>query len=207
MKAMETDLAGTVHPVQARLKSARQMLRQSRALARNAIRELRTEAVPAGMEGLIEGLQRVAAGWNHSGALKVALEIAGERRALPPRVEHHLLGIGMEAVTNAVKHGRAEAIRIEVAFRAGEVALRVEDDGAGFDPAQQLEHASGCFGLLGMRERARELRGELRITSEPGRGTVVSVTAPAPASVEPMTAASQNPFPGFPVPAAARSRA
>ena len=193
MKAMETDLGDTAHPARARLQSARQMLRQSRALARNAIRELRAEAVPARLEGLLDGLKRMADSWNQSGALRIALHVQGEPRALPASVGHHLLGIGTEAITNAVKHGRAESIRIEVDLRAtAEVVLRIRDDGAGFDPAQQLERTSGCFGLLGMRERAREVRGDLRIMSSPGQGTEVVVCAPlgGPAPV----AGSRNPF-------------
>ena len=81
-------------------------------------------------------------------------------------------------MTNAVKHGRAEAIHVELTFRSTGLTLRIKDDGSGFDPAQHLEQASGCFGLLGMRERTRELRGELQIQSQPGQGTEVIVTAP-----------------------------
>ncbi|MDO8540018.1 MAG: histidine kinase [Opitutaceae bacterium] len=180
MKAMETDLNGTTHPVRARLQFARQMLRQSRALARNAIRELREEAVPARLEGLVAGLQRIAGSWNHSGALSVDIQVSGTVRSLPPRLENHLLGIGTEAMTNAVKHGRAETIHVQLDFRAAEVSLRIIDNGAGFEPAEQLDQSSGCFGLLGMRERAREIRGELRIESGAGRGTEILVTAPAP---------------------------
>jgi len=178
MKAMETDLAANPHPARSRLQFARQMLRQSRALARNAIRELRSEATPARFEGLIDGLKRVADSWNHSGALTVEVRITGTPVTLSSRIEHHLLGIGTEAMTNAVKHGRAETIRVEIEFRAAEVVLRISDNGAGFDPAQHLEQASGCFGLLGMRERAREIRGELNFISRPGNGTIVIVTAP-----------------------------
>jgi signal transduction histidine kinase len=178
MKALETDLNQTPHPARSRLHAARQMLRQSRALARNAIRELRAETLPSRLEGLIDGLKRVADSWNQSGALTVRVEIVGRPRPLPAPLENHLLGIGTEAMTNAVKHGRAEAIQVEVSFRPAEIALRVSDNGTGFDPAQELEQASGCFGLLGMRERAREVRGELRIQSEPGQGTEVIVTAP-----------------------------
>jgi signal transduction histidine kinase len=178
MKAMETDLADTPHPARSRLHFARQMLRQSRALARNAIRELRSETVPGRLEGLIDGLKRVAGDWNHSGALRVNLEISGHVRALPLRIEHHLLGIGTEAMTNSVKHGRAEAIDVRVNFGAGEISVSIKDNGVGFDPAQHLEQVSGCFGLLGMRERAREVRGEVRIESRPGQGTEVVVTAP-----------------------------
>jgi signal transduction histidine kinase len=179
MKAMETDLGQTPHPVSERLQFARQMLRQSRALARNAIRELRSETIPSGLEGLVDGLKRVANGWNHSGALTVEIHVAGKARPLSPRLEQHLLGIGTEAMTNAVKHGRADAIHVEVDFRPADVAIRIKDNGAGFDPAQHLERASGCFGLIGMRERVREFCGEIRILSQPGHGAEIVVIAPA----------------------------
>ena len=182
MKAMETDLAGTPHPVRSRLQFARQMLRQSRALARNAIREMRAETVPGRLEGLIDGLKRVAGDWNHSGALRVDLRVTGRVRPLPGRVEHHLLGIGTEAMTNAVKHGRAEAIEVEVDYGDTAIAVRIRDNGVGFEPEQHLQEASGCFGLIGMRERAREVRGELRIQSQPGQGAEVTVTAPIEAA-------------------------
>ena len=178
MKAMETDLDTAPQAARSRLQFARQMLRQSRALARNAIRELRAEAVPGRQEALLDGLKRVADSWNHSGALAVDLEVTGRVRPLVSRVEHHLLGIGTEAITNAVKHGRAAAIRVRVHFASAEIQLAIKDNGIGFEPAQQLERASGCFGLLGMRERARELGGEISIHSQPQAGAEVIVTAP-----------------------------
>lgn len=178
MKAMETDLNGAPHPVSSRLQFARQMLRQSRALARNAIRELRMEAAPSRLEGLVDGIQRIAASWNHSGAIEVKAAVVGQPRALPPPLESQLLGIATEAMTNAVKHAQAKAIHVEIVYTAQQVAVRIKDDGVGFDPARQLEHTSGCFGLIGMRERAREICGDLRIDSEPGRGTAVVVTVP-----------------------------
>lgn len=183
MKAIETELDGSPHPVRSRLQQARQMLRQSRALAHNAIRELRSEVTAPRHEGLTEGLRRVADSWNQSGALRVDVRIAGHPRSLAPRLENHLLGIGTEAMTNAVKHGRANAIQVELDFRSAEVALRVKDNGTGFDPQHQLEQSSGCFGLIGMRERAREVGGQIRILSEPGRGTEVSVAAPCGAGI------------------------
>jgi len=178
MKAMETDLDGTPQQVRSRLQYARQMLRQSRALARTAIRELRSEAIPTQVDGLVEGLHHVAEAWNRSGALRVQVKVMGELRPLSPRVEHHLLRIGTEAMINAVKHGRAPAVEVEVDFGPSEVLLRVKDNGAGFDPTGQLDKANGCFGLLGMRERAREVGGHIRIHSQPGHGTEIYVAAP-----------------------------
>jgi signal transduction histidine kinase len=178
MKAMETDFAGAHHPAHERLKSARRMLRQSRALARNAIQEMRSEtAVPRG-EGLVAGLRRVAEGWNRSGALGVELRFLGDIRPLPVRLENHLLGIGTEAMTNAVKHGRADAIEVELDYRAKDVVLRIKDNGTGFDTTHVLAQTNRCFGLIGMRERARELCGEIRIASRPGEGAEILVTVP-----------------------------
>jgi signal transduction histidine kinase len=65
-----------------------------------------------------------------------------------------------------------------VEYRAGEVVMRIIDNGVGFEPSEDLDQAHGCFGLLGMRERAREIRGELQILSQPGQGTEIIVTAP-----------------------------
>jgi signal transduction histidine kinase len=186
MKALETDLDGAPHPAKSRLQFARQILRQSRALAHHAIRELRSEATTPRIEGLVEGVKRIANAWNHSGALTVETQVAGSPRRLPARVENHLIGISREAMTNAVKHGRAGKIRIELDFRAAEVGLRIVDDGEGFDPAEPLEKSSGCFGLLGMRERAREVGGEIRIRSQPGNGAEIFVTAPIPGETEPV---------------------
>lgn len=192
MKAVETDLDSAPEAVRSRLQFARKMLRQSRALARNAIRELRSEAVPGRSEGLLDGLKRITHAWNHSGALDVNLEITGVPRPLPLRVEHHLLGIGTEAITNAVKHGSAEAICVRVNFGPDALRMTIEDNGHGFEAAQQLGRASGCFGLLGMRERTREIGGELRIESRPERttGTEVTVTLPLAALLTPAPAAA-----------------
>jgi signal transduction histidine kinase len=180
MKAVETDLDGSPEAVRPRLHYARQMLRHSRALARNAIRELRSESVPGRSEGLLDGFRRVTDSWNHSGALQVELQISGRSRPLEPGVEHHLLGIGTEAITNAVKHGHPTNIRVCLAFQASEIVLSVTDDGGGFEPRRELAQSSGRFGLIGMQERVRELGGTLRIESQPAAGASVVVTVPIP---------------------------
>jgi signal transduction histidine kinase len=84
-----------------------------------------------------------------------------------------IVHITREAVTNAVKHGRAA--RIEVTLECPEEwRLRVSDDGCGFD-AQQ---ASQGFGLQSMRRQAHALGGRLRVTSGSGEGTTVEALLP-----------------------------
>lgn len=178
MKAMETDLVQAPERVHSRLQFARQMLRHSRALARNAIRELRSETISARPEGLVDGLNQVANSWNCAGTLVVEVRVIGKARPLPDRLEQHLLRIGTEAITNAVKHGRADAIVATLEFHSNEIVVRVSDNGVGFDPLLQIERSSGGFGLIGMRERVREIEGVIQINSRIGHGATVVVTAP-----------------------------
>lgn len=78
------------------------------------------------------------------------------------------LQIVREAVSNALRHGRPSHLRVELADDDGGVALRVEDDGQGFDPAQGRP---GGHGLANMRSRAEADGGELQVESNPGGGT------------------------------------
>jgi signal transduction histidine kinase len=84
-----------------------------------------------------------------------------------------------EALANAVRHAGASHIAVDVRF-GDEVRIEVADDGDGFPAGvdvARLERGGG-MGLIGMRERAAEAGGELRIASRPGRGTAVRVTVP-----------------------------
>jgi signal transduction histidine kinase len=87
--------------------------------------------------------------------------------------QEQLLRIVREAVTNAVRHGSANIVRVEFSNGQG-LHLRIEDDGVGFDPAGV--HPNG-FGLIGMRERAAALGGQLFIAST-AEGTEIEVVLP-----------------------------
>ena len=83
-----------------------------------------------------------------------------------------LLRISREAIANAVRHGRARTISVQL--REGEsVWLRVTDDGDGFDLS--APRSSQSFGLTSMRERAESLGGRFEISSTPGAGTTIEV--------------------------------
>jgi two-component system sensor histidine kinase DegS len=68
-------------------------------------------------------------------------------------------------------------VRLE--FGEKQLRLLVRDDGSGFDTANPPS-GSGGFGLMAMRERAAELKGELKVNSSPGQGTEVIFTVPLP---------------------------
>ncbi len=88
---------------------------------------------------------------------------------LPAARAEALVRIACEAVTNAARHSGAGRVRLNVERDGPRVRLRVSDRGRGFDT---MVPGSG-FGLVSMRERARSVGGELRISSAPGRGSKV----------------------------------
>jgi signal transduction histidine kinase len=87
--------------------------------------------------------------------------------------------IAQEAAVNARKHARASRVRISIADERGGIALRVADDGAGFDPKADLD-GGGTYhvGLSAMRERAAIAGGTFHILASPGHGTRVEVWVP-----------------------------
>jgi signal transduction histidine kinase/ligand-binding sensor domain-containing protein len=79
-----------------------------------------------------------------------------------------------EVLHNVARHARATAVTIGVTGDDGRLSVRVEDDGVGFDAGRD----GNGFGLQSLRRRVQELDGEFRIESEPGRGTIVLISAP-----------------------------
>jgi signal transduction histidine kinase len=88
-----------------------------------------------------------------------------------------LFRVAQEAMNNAVRHGRANAITVLLSPRDSGLQLAVSDNGSGFDPERSRKRAS--LGLASMRERVRLLHGRLDIESTPGRGTTVVAWVPA----------------------------
>jgi signal transduction histidine kinase len=91
-----------------------------------------------------------------------------------PEQRHALVRITREAVSNAVRHGKADSIRLRLFSEHGRRLLLVEDDGTGFDATTPSGPTDG-YGLTSMRERALTLPASFAIDSVPGRGTVVGV--------------------------------
>jgi len=119
-----------------------------------------------------------------SGESGVTVEVAAEEIAwLAGDAARELAWIAREALRNVGRHA-AGASKVVVRLRPlGERAvLTVADDGPGFEVPDDLAElqAGRHYGLVGMRERARLVGGDLSVESEPGDGTIVSAWVPAP---------------------------
>jgi signal transduction histidine kinase len=157
---------------------ARDQLGHLQELTRTAMLEMRSlifELRPAELEteGLAAALRKHVDVLRRLHTQEIEVEVDGERR-LPPDVEKGLLRIAQEALGNALRHSGAQHVTLRLAARDSLVALRVADDGRGFDP-EEAATRSRRLGLTSMRERAEALGGTLQIESTQGEGTTIEV--------------------------------
>src|SRR5438874_2488599 len=156
-----------------RLERALSMARENLEEARRSVLDLRTTSQLAGRP-LSEALAALARTFTSDTGIAVRVQADGSLR-LPIRTEAELFRIAQEALTNVRKHARARSVKVELRRRSHMVALSVKDDGHGF--ALREVHGDGQ-GLIGMRERARLLDGQLQIRSRQGEGTTVTARVP-----------------------------
>jgi nitrate/nitrite-specific signal transduction histidine kinase len=144
--------------------------------ARQSIWDLRSPTLE--IRDLAVALQNVA---KHAGAgeeVAFQFSVRGAPRPCTPKIEEQLLRIGQEAVVNAVRHGRAHQVNMELRYARASVALRVSDNGCGFDPDRFARNPNGHCGLISMKERAADIGGTLTIVSSAAQGTEVEMTVP-----------------------------
>jgi signal transduction histidine kinase/ligand-binding sensor domain-containing protein len=176
LDAVALTLNGHMDLARKHLEVARKMVRHSLTEARRSVMDLRASALEG--HDLPAALSQAAREWTAGSPVHVEVDVEGENRKLPEETEQHLLRIAQEAVTNAVKHSHASQVRIHLAMARRKLSLQVADNGQGFEQHDAFSEVGGHFGLLGMRERAERLGGELQLHSEPGHGTQVEVTVP-----------------------------
>ena len=176
LEAVAGSLQASPEAARQSLDVARLMLRYSQEEARRSVMDLRSQALES--RDLAGALTDLARQMTSGTTARAEVRIEGWPQRLDASAEHHLLRIGLEALTNAIKHSAAQQVNITLKFRADDTELVVEDNGCGFDLAAQ-DPTGAHFGLLGIRERVDKLGGVLQISGERGVGTRLSVTVPS----------------------------
>jgi signal transduction histidine kinase/ligand-binding sensor domain-containing protein len=171
------DLAPEATVVRSRLSGIRRRIEGQIREVRQSIWDMRAPRLAAGtLAAAFEDYGRRAV---EGSTMRFSVTVKGTARRCPADVETHLLRIGQEAVTNAIRHGHAERIRLTLEYAPRSVTLQVEDDGLGFE-SSPAALARGHYGLATMRERAEHLSGRFRVVSDHGEGTLVEVVVPTP---------------------------
>jgi len=158
-------------------RAATEELRELVVSTLRDVRRLAVELRPSALDdfGLVAALERLAESFAEQTGISVDFQtaLAGER--LPEEVETALYRIVQESLTNVVKHAQARRVSILLARKDGAVKAVVEDDGQGFDPAEQTDDG---YGLMGMRERLALLGGRLEVESGHDGGTTIAAEVP-----------------------------
>jgi signal transduction histidine kinase len=158
---------------------AHQQIEQTKRMAEQALRAVRDLAMglrPAMLDdlGLEAALQWQARQHSRLCGVPVTVSVEGDLGELSDAHRTCIYRIVQEALNNAAKHARAKAIEVSVRCQEGSVAIAVHDDGQGFD----MLKTGGGLGLVSMKERVRQLDGEILIQSEPGQGTELMAEIP-----------------------------
>ncbi|UCF42238.1 MAG: PAS domain S-box protein [Planctomycetota bacterium] len=131
------------------------------------------------------GFEKAVAGWltrqiEKKHGIATEFEDDGQEKPLDEDVRVLLFRNVRELLINVVKHAQAQKVKVTIAKVDGKIYVTVEDDGVGFDAEKTAAMAgeTGGFGLFSIRERMEQLGGELKIASEPGHGSRMTIIAP-----------------------------
>jgi signal transduction histidine kinase len=161
------------------LDRAKSTVEQTLGIVRNIAMLLR----PSMLDdlGLTPALTWLVREVSRSSSIEIKREIDDRVDQLPDAHRTCLYRVVQEALTNISRHSGARNAELRVSVTSGWVRVLVKDDGRGFEVAAQKKRG---LGLVGMEERVRELGGNLHVTSIPGRGTLVEIRLPQPATME-----------------------
>lgn len=179
--SMEVEAAirhGVDNPVEMtrHLAVADKVLKSCRNELRNNLWDLRNDALEE--RDLDEAIRRALLPHVRDIALRIRFNVP--RSLLTDNATHEILRIIRELAVNGISHGGAKSIHVAGGVDGGRLLFSVRDDGAGFDPDAAPGVLQGHFGLEGVRERLRQLKGSLVFEHMPGGGMRATVTIPLP---------------------------
>jgi signal transduction histidine kinase len=166
-------------------KNIQDKIRDMRNLAATALDEVHNLALelrPSSLDdlGLVAALEQYTRDYAEKFGIPVDFQAIGfEKKRLLPEVEITLYRIVQEALTNIVKHTKAERVSILLEIRGTTAVAIIEDNGQGFDVKKSSQTTTNKnLGLHGMYERAALINGKLSIESVVGSGTTIHVEVP-----------------------------
>ena len=131
--------------------------------------------------GLVPTLKKYLSGpENFERKANIHFESIGQALRLPTNIEISVFRLVQESVTNAIKHGNSEDVWVKIEWFRDILNIEVKDNGQGFELKEVRDKS---FGLIGMRERVELLKGEMKITSTPGKWTRVMFGVPLKSDV------------------------
>jgi PAS domain S-box-containing protein len=160
----------------AHIQRANELAQFGLAEARRSVLSLRS-GVQSG--GLVKAVQQLVERSNVPGILRCELQSEDiPDQSIPPQVQHELVRICQEAISNAVRHAKPSVITTTLRWNTPNLTLQVTDNGSGMS-GNCLEQTAG-FGMANMRARVEKLGGKLEIETGAGHGTSIIVSLQVP---------------------------
>lgn len=152
------------------------LIEEMSSVAQSEMRALLLHLRPVHLEGkrLSQAVPELVKEMRAKVDIDISLDM-DEDLPLNKGIENHLFRMVQEALSNTLRHARANKMDIALHRRGDTVRLAIRDDGVGFD-LQEKKHAS--YGIVSMEERVNELGGSLNIASAPGKGTRIEIRVP-----------------------------
>ncbi|MHA3772844.1 sensor histidine kinase [Verrucomicrobiota bacterium sgz303538] len=172
-KLLEQDLEESASPYAHSAHEIARFLNEATAQTRSIARGLDPVEVEA--NELCSALQRLAAETSGVFQIDCTLDVDDEPLVVDGLTGLHLYRIAQQAIDNAIRHGDAKHISIDLRRHGTDLLLSISDDGRGFNPAP---HLPSGLGLRSMKFRAELLGGELTIASAEATGTRVECRIP-----------------------------
>lgn len=149
----------------------------------NEVRRISSNLRPSVLDdfGLVAALRLLCSDLHRTHGIGMECIVPDETGgAMDATMEIALYRIAQEALTNVIKHARAQHVRLTLEVAAERIRMTIEDDGTGFAPedVRRSRVAGHGFGLRSMAERAELLGGQCEVTSEPRQGTTLIITLP-----------------------------
>jgi signal transduction histidine kinase len=169
-----------------RLDGALERAEQAIVEGRNAIHDIRSSTLNDGdLAGALTAVGEEFGSADGKGSEPLRVVVEGVTKPLRPILRDEIYRIAREALRNAVRHADAQHIEAEIVYEEKIFRVRIRDDGKGIDPGI-LDHqgAAGHWGLVGMRERATRIGGQLEVWSEHNAGTEIELTIPGSIAYE-----------------------
>ena len=166
------------HMTATHLTSARDLAKTSLDDARYSVWNLSPPNLTH--KSMVESLRAMAEQITAGRVDAMHVRSTGVEWSIRPDAQHHIVLITQEAISNAIQHGNARQLTIDVTYSPSAMHLVISDDGTGFPPVMNAQLPARGYGMHNIRRRSDRLDARLEVTSEPGHGARVSLRMPRP---------------------------
>lgn len=153
-----------------------ELIEEMSAVAQSEMRALLLHLRPVYLEGkpLQQGLKDLVNELKQKVPMEIVFEM-DEGIHLMKGIENHLFRIVQEAMSNTLRHAKADKMEIRIHKRQNVVKVSMRDDGIGFEMDDKKQ---ASYGLSNMEERVNEIGGSIQYITAPGKGTRIEITIP-----------------------------